>query len=101
VDAQEPEGREDLFELGQPADVEESVAGAQPDPAVVALRFHVVDVGGIDDTPEVGRLVDEEQRFGVEHKQRLLGLRMSVEVITLSASSFLSTTSSMGTRMSG
>ncbi len=30
-------------------------------------------------------IVDEEQRFGVEHKQRLLALRMTAEVLTLSA----------------
>ncbi len=30
-------------------------------------------------------VVDEEQRFGVEHKQRLLSLRMTVDVLTLSA----------------
>ncbi len=30
-------------------------------------------------------IVDEEQRFGVEHKERLLGLRMMVDVLTLSA----------------
>jgi len=30
-------------------------------------------------------IVDEEQRFGVEHKQALLSLRMTVEVLTLSA----------------
>ncbi|MEZ6235674.1 MAG: transcription-repair coupling factor [Phycisphaerales bacterium] len=30
-------------------------------------------------------VVDEEQRFGVEHKERLLQLRMTVDVLTLSA----------------
>ncbi|MEC9373969.1 MAG: transcription-repair coupling factor, partial [Planctomycetota bacterium] len=30
-------------------------------------------------------IIDEEQRFGVEHKQRLLSLRMTVDVLTLSA----------------
>ncbi|MCC6321992.1 MAG: transcription-repair coupling factor [Phycisphaerales bacterium] len=30
-------------------------------------------------------VVDEEQRFGVEHKERLLSLRMTVDVLTLSA----------------
>ncbi|MFN7020122.1 MAG: transcription-repair coupling factor, partial [Phycisphaerales bacterium] len=30
-------------------------------------------------------VVDEEQRFGVEHKERLMGLRMTVDVLTLSA----------------
>ncbi len=30
-------------------------------------------------------IIDEEQRFGVEHKQRLLSLRMTVDVMTLSA----------------
>jgi transcription-repair coupling factor (superfamily II helicase) len=30
-------------------------------------------------------IVDEEQRFGVEHKERLLALRMTVDVLTLSA----------------
>jgi transcription-repair coupling factor (superfamily II helicase) len=30
-------------------------------------------------------IVDEEQRFGVEHKERLLGLRMTADVLTLSA----------------
>lgn len=30
-------------------------------------------------------VVDEEQRFGVEHKQSLLSLRMTVDVLTLSA----------------
>ncbi len=30
-------------------------------------------------------IVDEEQRFGVEHKQRLLSLRVTVDVLTLSA----------------
>ena len=30
-------------------------------------------------------VVDEEQRFGVEHKERLLHLRMTVDVLTLSA----------------
>jgi len=30
-------------------------------------------------------IVDEEQRFGVEHKQRLLSLRATVDVLTLSA----------------
>ncbi len=30
-------------------------------------------------------IVDEEQRFGVEHKERLLRLRMTVDVLTLSA----------------
>ncbi len=30
-------------------------------------------------------IVDEEQRFGVEHKERLLRLRMTVDVMTLSA----------------
>ncbi|MBX3385803.1 MAG: transcription-repair coupling factor [Phycisphaeraceae bacterium] len=30
-------------------------------------------------------VIDEEQRFGVEHKERLLALRMTVDVLTLSA----------------
>ena len=30
-------------------------------------------------------VIDEEQRFGVEHKERLLSLRMTVDVLTLSA----------------
>lgn len=30
-------------------------------------------------------VVDEEQRFGVEHKQRLLGMRATVDVMTLTA----------------
>ena len=30
-------------------------------------------------------IIDEEQRFGVEHKERLLQLRMTVDVLTLSA----------------
>jgi transcription-repair coupling factor (superfamily II helicase) len=30
-------------------------------------------------------IVDEEQRFGVEHKNKLLGLRLTAEVLTLSA----------------
>ncbi len=30
-------------------------------------------------------IIDEEQRFGVEHKEKLLGLRMTVDVLTLSA----------------
>ncbi|TVQ61118.1 MAG: transcription-repair coupling factor [Phycisphaerales bacterium] len=30
-------------------------------------------------------VIDEEQRFGVEHKERLLHLRMTVDVLTLSA----------------
>ncbi|MCH2139140.1 MAG: transcription-repair coupling factor [Phycisphaerales bacterium] len=30
-------------------------------------------------------VVDEEQRFGVEHKQRLLGMRATVDVLTLTA----------------
>lgn len=30
-------------------------------------------------------IIDEEQRFGVEHKQRLLGFRMTADVLTLSA----------------
>jgi transcription-repair coupling factor (superfamily II helicase) len=30
-------------------------------------------------------IIDEEQRFGVEHKQKLLELRMMVDVLTLSA----------------
>ena len=30
-------------------------------------------------------VIDEEQRFGVEHKERLLQLRMTVDVLTLSA----------------
>ncbi len=30
-------------------------------------------------------IVDEEQRFGVEHKERLLGLRLTADVLTLSA----------------
>jgi len=30
-------------------------------------------------------IIDEEQRFGVEHKERLLSLRMTVDVLTLSA----------------
>ncbi len=30
-------------------------------------------------------VIDEEQRFGVEHKQKLLELRMTVDVLTLSA----------------
>lgn len=30
-------------------------------------------------------VIDEEQRFGVEHKQKLLSLRMTVDVLTLSA----------------
>jgi transcription-repair coupling factor (superfamily II helicase) len=30
-------------------------------------------------------IVDEEQRFGVEHKEALLKLRMTVDVLTLSA----------------
>jgi transcription-repair coupling factor (superfamily II helicase) len=30
-------------------------------------------------------VIDEEQRFGVEHKERLLSLRLTVDVLTLSA----------------
>src|SRR5690606_17012772 len=30
-------------------------------------------------------VIDEEQRFGVEHKERLLQLRLTVDVLTLSA----------------
>lgn len=39
------------------------------------VRFH--DLGLV--------VVDEEQRFGVEHKQRLLELRLTADVLTLSA----------------
>jgi len=30
-------------------------------------------------------VIDEEQRFGVEHKERLLGLRLTADILTLSA----------------
>ncbi|MEM9916301.1 MAG: TRCF domain-containing protein, partial [Planctomycetota bacterium] len=30
-------------------------------------------------------IIDEEQRFGVEHKNKLLGLRMTAEILTLTA----------------
>src|SRR6185503_10890990 len=30
-------------------------------------------------------VIDEEQRFGVEHKEKLLSLRLTVDVLTLSA----------------
>ncbi|MCX5659513.1 MAG: transcription-repair coupling factor, partial [Planctomycetota bacterium] len=36
--------------------------------------------------PDLGLvIIDEEQRFGVEHKQKLLQLRLTVDVLTLSA----------------
>ncbi len=44
---------------------------------ILSQDVHFADLGLV--------VVDEEQRFGVEHKERLLRLRMTVDVLTLSA----------------
>ncbi|MBC7773305.1 MAG: hypothetical protein H7210_12475, partial [Pyrinomonadaceae bacterium] len=44
---------------------------------IVSKDIHFSDLGLV--------VIDEEQRFGVEHKERLLSLRMTVDVLTLSA----------------
>ncbi|MEZ6241799.1 MAG: transcription-repair coupling factor [Phycisphaerales bacterium] len=44
---------------------------------LLSKDVHFADLGLV--------VIDEEQRFGVEHKERLLQLRMTVDVLTLSA----------------
>lgn len=44
---------------------------------ILSKDVHFHDLGMV--------VIDEEQRFGVEHKERLLQLRMTVDVMTLSA----------------
>ena len=44
---------------------------------ILSKDVHFSDLGMV--------IIDEEQRFGVEHKERLLQLRMTVDVMTLSA----------------
>jgi transcription-repair coupling factor (superfamily II helicase) len=44
---------------------------------LLSKDVHFADLGLV--------VIDEEQRFGVEHKERLLSLRMTVDVLTLSA----------------
>ncbi len=44
---------------------------------LLSADVHFADLGLV--------IVDEEQRFGVEHKQHLLSLRMMVDVLTMSA----------------
>ncbi len=44
---------------------------------ILSKDVHFADLGMV--------VIDEEQRFGVEHKERLLQLRMTVDVLTLSA----------------
>ncbi|MBL4591169.1 MAG: DEAD/DEAH box helicase, partial [Phycisphaerales bacterium] len=44
---------------------------------ILSKDVHFADLGLV--------VIDEEQRFGVEHKERLLQLRLSVHVLTLSA----------------
>jgi transcription-repair coupling factor (superfamily II helicase) len=44
---------------------------------LLSADVHFADLGMV--------IVDEEQRFGVEHKQHLLSLRMTVDVLTMSA----------------
>ncbi|MBY0312210.1 MAG: transcription-repair coupling factor [Phycisphaerales bacterium] len=44
---------------------------------LLSKDVHFADLGLV--------IIDEEQRFGVEHKERLLSLRLTVDVLTLSA----------------
>ncbi|HLO40347.1 MAG TPA: transcription-repair coupling factor [Phycisphaerales bacterium] len=44
---------------------------------LLSQDVHFADLGMV--------IIDEEQRFGVEHKERLLRLRLTVDVLTLSA----------------
>ncbi|MFK7759293.1 MAG: transcription-repair coupling factor [Phycisphaerales bacterium] len=44
---------------------------------ILSKDIHFADLGMV--------IIDEEQRFGVEHKERLLQLRLTVDVMTLSA----------------
>jgi len=67
---------------GEQREVLKRVAKGQVDVLVGTHRILSKDV----DFADLGLVVvDEEQRFGVEHKQRLLELRTQVDVLTLSA----------------
>jgi transcription-repair coupling factor (superfamily II helicase) len=67
---------------GQQAELLEALRRGQVDVIVGTHRLLGKDVKFAD----LGLVViDEEQRFGVQHKQRLLAFRMTADVITMSA----------------
>ncbi len=67
---------------GEQKTILEAVRKGQVDIVIGTHRLLSADVRFAD----LGLVVvDEEQRFGVEHKHRLLSLRMTVDVLTLSA----------------
>ncbi len=67
---------------GEVREILEEVAGGRIDVVIGTHRLLSRDVRFAD----LGLVVvDEEQRFGVEHKERLLGLRLTADVLTLSA----------------
>ncbi|MBA4119965.1 MAG: transcription-repair coupling factor [Isosphaera sp.] len=71
-----------LTGAGQGRRVLEDLAAGRVDVVIGTHRLLSKDVGFAD----LGLvIIDEEQRFGVEHKERLLSLRMMVDVLTLSA----------------
>jgi transcription-repair coupling factor (superfamily II helicase) len=66
----------------QQGETMEAVARGHVDIVIGTHRLLSKDIGFAD----LGLVViDEEQRFGVEHKQRLLGFRRTADVLTLSA----------------
>jgi transcription-repair coupling factor (superfamily II helicase) len=67
---------------GEVARILKDVAAGQVDVVIGTHRLLSQDVKFAD----LGLVVvDEEQRFGVEHKQRLLAFRLTADVLTLSA----------------
>jgi transcription-repair coupling factor (superfamily II helicase) len=74
-----------LSRFKSPSEVRETLAGVARGEVDVVIGTHRLlskdvvfkDLGLV--------VIDEEQRFGVEHKERLLSLRLTVDVLTLSA----------------
>jgi transcription-repair coupling factor (superfamily II helicase) len=83
--AQFPVAVRELSRFTAPSDVEATLAGIADGTADIVIGTHRIlqqavrfkDLGLV--------IVDEEQRFGVEHKEYLKSLRTAVDVLTMSA----------------
>ena len=67
------------------AEMKETLAGMKAGSVDIAIGTHRIVSKDVEFKNLGLVIIDEEQRFGVQHKERLKGLRSSVDVLTLSA----------------
>ena len=84
-DARVPRGREGLSRFTDAAESRETIEGLAEGKVDVVIGTHRLLQTGVR-WKDLGLvIVDEEQRFGVEHKEHITALRTHVDVLTLSA----------------